>query len=72
MEEISLKAQQLFTIGGYNVTNGLLLTFVVSIILITLSFVISRRVSIIPGKLQAVAEMGVESLLSLWNQPWAV
>ena len=65
MEEISLKAQQLFTIGGYNVTNGLLLTFVVSIILITLSFVISRRVSIIPGKLQAVAEMGVESLLSL-------
>lgn len=65
MEEISLKAQQLFTIGGYNVTNGLLLTFVVSIILITLSFVISRRVSIIPGKLQSVAEMGVESLLSL-------
>ncbi len=65
MEEISLKAQQLFTLGSYNVTNSLLLTFVVSIILITLSFVISRRVSIIPGKLQAAVEMGVESLLNL-------
>ncbi|MEK7562501.1 MAG: F0F1 ATP synthase subunit A, partial [Patescibacteria group bacterium] len=65
MEEISLKAQQLFSLGNYSVTNGLLLTFVVSIILISLSFVISRKVKIIPGKLQAVAEMGVEGLLNL-------
>ena len=65
MEEISLKAQQLFSLGNYSGTNGLLLTFVVSIILISLSFVISRKVKIIPGKLQAVAEMGVEGLLNL-------
>ena len=65
MEEISLKAQELFSLGGYNVTNSLLLTFVVSVILISLAFAISRKVSIVPGKLQAVAEMGVESLLNL-------
>jgi len=65
VEEISLKAQELFSLGGYNVTNSLLLTFVVSVILISLAFAISRKVSIVPGKLQAVAEMGVESLLNL-------
>ena len=65
MEEISLKAQQLFTLGSYNVTNGLLLTLVVSIILISLAFIISRRINIIPGKLQSVAEIGVEGLLNL-------
>ena len=65
MEEISLKAQELFSVGGYNVTNSLLLTLVVSFVLISLSFVISRRVNIIPGKLQSVAEMGMESLLGL-------
>lgn len=65
MEEISLKAQQLFTLGNYSVTNGLLLTFVVSIILIFFAFIINRRVNIVPGKLQSAAEMGVESLLNL-------
>ncbi|MEK7080767.1 MAG: F0F1 ATP synthase subunit A [Patescibacteria group bacterium] len=65
MEEISLKAQQLFTLGSYSVTNGLLLTLTVSVILICFAFVINRRVNIIPGRLQSVAEMGVESLLNL-------
>lgn len=65
MEEISLKAQELFSFAGYNVTNSLLLTLVVSFVLISLSFIISRRVNIIPGKLQSVAEIGMESLLGL-------
>jgi len=65
MEEISLKAQELFNISGFNVTNSLLLTLVVSSILIFLSFVVSRKIKIIPGKLQSVVEMGMEGLLGL-------
>ena len=65
MEEISLKAQELFNIGGYNVTNSLLLTLVVSLILISVSFLINKKISIVPGKLQSVAEMGTEMLLNL-------
>lgn len=65
MEEISLKAQELFNIGGLGITNSLLLTLVVSLILASGAFIVSRKINIIPGKLQGVAEMGMESLLGL-------
>lgn len=65
MEEISLKAQELFSIGGFNITNGLFLTLIVSIILITFSFIFRSKIKIIPGKLQGAVEMGVEGLLGL-------
>ena len=65
MEEISLKAQELFSIWGFPVTNGLFLTLVVSLILITFSFAIKNSIKIIPGKFQSLVEMGLEGLLNL-------
>src|ERR1035437_6817720 len=65
MEEISLKAQQLFSIGSFNVTNGFLLTLVVSLILITFSIILRAKIKMVPGKLQGAVEMGVEALLGL-------
>ncbi len=65
MEEISLKAQELFKIGSFGITNSVFLTFFVSVILISLTFIIYKKIKIIPGKLQLVAEMGVEGLLGL-------
>jgi len=65
MEEISLKAQQIFSIGSFHVTNGLFLTFVVSLILITFSLTFTRKLKMVPGKLQGAVEMGVEGLLGL-------
>jgi F-type H+-transporting ATPase subunit a len=65
MEEISLKAQQLFNIGSFNMTNGFLMTLVVSALLIIFSLVMNRKMKLIPGKLQAAVEMGVEGLLGL-------
>ncbi|MEK7540977.1 MAG: F0F1 ATP synthase subunit A [Patescibacteria group bacterium] len=65
MEEISLKAQELFNIGGFSMTNSFLLTLVVSLLLISGAFIVSRKISIIPGKLQGAIEMGAEGLLSL-------
>ena len=65
MEEISLKAQQLFSIGGLNITNSFLMTLVVSLILIVFSYILSRKISLVPGKLQSAVEMGFESLLGL-------
>ena len=67
MEEISLKAQQLFSIGSLNVTNGLLLTLVVSLILISLSIILRSKIKMVPGKLQGAAEMGIEALLGLMD-----
>lgn len=65
MEEISLKAQQIFSIGNFTVTNGLFLTLVVSLILIVFSFYFRSKIKLVPGKLQGVVEMGTESLLGL-------
>jgi F-type H+-transporting ATPase subunit a len=65
MEEISLKAQEIFSIGGFHMTNGLFMTLLVSLILICVAVLIRFRVKLVPGKLQSAAEMGVESLLNL-------
>ncbi len=65
MEEISLKAQEIFSIGSFNMTNGLFLTLVVSLILIAFSLIMRNKIKMIPGKLQGAVEMGVESLLNL-------
>ncbi len=67
MEAISLKAQQIFRIGSFNVTNGLFLTLVVSLILIAFSFYFRSKIKMVPGKLQGAVEMGAESLLGLMD-----
>lgn len=67
MEEISLKAQQLFHLGSFNVTNGLLMTLVASLVLIVFSVVLRSKIKIIPGKLQGAVEMGAEALLGLMD-----
>ena len=67
MEEISLKAQQLFHLGGLPVTNGLLMTFIVSALLIVFSLYFRSQIKMVPGKLQGAVEMGFEYLLDLMH-----
>ncbi len=67
MEEISLKAQELFQIGGFSVTNSLFLTLLASIVLVSFAVLIRRKITIVPGKLQSFAEMGIEGLLDLMD-----
>jgi len=65
MEEISLKAQELFNIGGFHLTNSFLLTLVVCGVLIIFSLVLRSKIKLVPGKLQGAVEMGFEGLLGL-------
>ena len=67
MEEISLKAQQLFSIGSFSITNGLLLALLASLVLIIFSFVFKSKIKMVPGKVQGVVEMGIEALLGLMS-----
>ena len=67
MEAISLKAEEIFSLWGFPITNSLFLTFIVSLILILGSFLISRNIKIIPGKFQSALEMGMEYLLDLMH-----
>lgn len=65
MEEISLKAQELFSIGGFGITNSLFQTLIVSLTLMVLAIVLSKRIKIIPGSFQGGFEMGAEWFLDL-------
>jgi len=65
MEEISLKAQQLFSIGNFEVTNSFFLTLVVCVVLIGFALLMRKKISLIPGKLQNIVEMAIEALLNL-------
>lgn len=63
--EISLKAEPLFNIGNFSITNGLLLTFIVSLVLIIFSVIFRNKIKLIPGKVQGAIEMLIEMFLSL-------
>ena len=65
MQEISIKAEELFKIGSFGVTNSLFLTFIVSAILIVFSILIYKKINIIPGRLQSAVEMAMEWFLGL-------
>ncbi len=67
MLEISLKAEELFRVGSYIITNSLLLTSIVSLILMLLGVLVYKKVTIVPGKLQSLVEMGIEKLLDLMD-----
>lgn len=65
MEEISLKAQELFSVGNFSFTNGLFLTLVVSLLLILFSLLIYKKINIVPGPLQSGAEIVLEWFLGM-------
>ncbi len=68
MFEISLKAEELFKLGNFAVTNSLFLTFIVSLLLVSLAFLTYKKVNIVPGKLQGAIEMGMEWFLNLMSE----
>ena len=65
MEEISLKAQQIFSIGNFGVTNSFFLSLVVFVVLAGFAFLMRAKIKEIPGKLQNIVEMTMEMLLNL-------
>ena len=65
MEEISLKAQKLFNIGSFGMTNSLFLSILVSLLLIIFAVIFRNKIKLVPGKIQVIVEMGIESLLGL-------
>lgn len=62
---VSFAAEPIFRLGFFNVTNSFLDTLLVDSLLIGLLVVINRKISLIPGKLQNMVEMAVESLYEI-------
>jgi F-type H+-transporting ATPase subunit a len=60
--------ETLFSISGLHVTNTLLATLVVDIVILLLIILVRRRLSLFPGKFQAVVESIVEYLRNTTEQ----
>jgi len=68
MEEISLRSEAIFQIHGFPVTNSLLAAWLAVVILISLTILVRLRLNKIPGRLQAIFELMIESLLGLMEE----
>lgn len=67
MHEISIRAEELFRIGGWPVTNAVLLSILALVLLTALAFYIRRQLAMVPGRLQSVIELFIEELLKLMD-----
>ena len=62
---ISLRAEPIFHIGNFTITNSLLASVIVFAGLIILALILKKKLKAVPGKLQGLMEIAIESLLDL-------
>ncbi len=67
MLNISLRAETIFHIGTWPITNAVLLAFIAVLILATVAIILRRKLAMTPGMLQNVSEVIVEGALSLMD-----
>ena len=67
MTEISIKAEPLFHIGSFAVTNSYLLSLIVVGIFVSLAVWLKNGLSMIPGKIQSVFEILTDEIFKLMD-----
>ncbi len=67
MLQISLRAEEIFRIGAFPVTNALLLSVIVLVLLVGLAWILRRKLSLVPGMMQNVVEVIIEGSLGLMD-----
>jgi len=61
---VELPSEGVFEIAGFPITNTLIASWLTVIVLVVVFYVCTRKMKLIPGRLQNLAEMAVEALLS--------
>ena len=64
---ISLRAETIFTIGSFPVTNSLLLSVLAFLVLFIFAFLIRKRIAMVPGMVQNIAELIMEGALGIMD-----
>ena len=62
---VALSAEKLFSIGPFPVTNSILTTWIVTLLLIAFAYFATRKIKAVPGFLQNIAESMVEAFQDL-------
>lgn len=65
---VPIQPQEVFQLGGLVVTNTLLTSWIALVVLVLLALLATRRMQLVPGGLQNVAEALIEMLLNLGEQ----
>lgn len=63
--EVTLAAEKIFQIGPLPITNSILTTWIVTLILLSFAFFAVRKITAVPQGLQNIAEVMVETLQDL-------
>jgi len=61
---IALPSETVFHVGNFSITNTLIGSWFTIIVLVSLSYFCTRRIKLIPGRLQAMVEVVLEGLLN--------
>jgi len=61
---VQLPSEGIFDVAGFSVTNTLIASWLTIIVLVGGFYACTRKMKLIPGKLQSLAEMAVEALLN--------
>ena len=65
---VVLKAEEIFNVAGFPITNSLLMTWIVVGLLILFAILFRRSIKMIPGKLQAGIEMLFQGVLDYMSE----
>jgi F-type H+-transporting ATPase subunit a len=65
---ISLAAEKIGSIAGFPVTNSLVATWLVMEVLFIFTYFATRKLSLVPGKVQIIAEMVIGGLYDFFSQ----
>lgn len=65
---ISLRAEKVFSLGGFGVTNTLIATLLADVTIIVLAFAATRRMSDVPEGLQNLVEWFIEAFYNLTEE----
>ena len=60
---VELPSEAVFEVAGFRITNTLLASWLTIVVLAIAFYVCTRRMKVVPGRLQNLAEMAVEALL---------
>ena len=65
--QISIRAEEIFHIGSFPITNSILLAFVAFMVLVIFAVILRSKLKMIPGSIQNIAEVVIEGALSLMD-----
>lgn len=60
---VVLKAEEVFNLAGFPITNSLIMTVITTVILLAFAYFVRSKLAMIPGKLQAGVEMLFQGVL---------